>query len=366
MGRRMHRWHGFALAPVLVACVTAAGATAAGPVATATPVADVLDRPATPDRQGPRRVLLGLDSMGGRAIAVGERGLVLLSDDGGKAWRQAQVPVSVTLTAVRFVTPQQAWAIGHGGVILHSADGGATWRRQLDGRGIVRLLEAAAGGNAALAATARQFATDGPDKPLLDLHFHDTQRGIVAGAYGLALRTEDGGATWQVLNGAIDNPDGLHVYAIAARGNETWLAGEQGYIARSLDGGRTFKRVPAPYRGTWFTTRPLPDGGLLFAGLRGNALRWNGQGFEQLAGYAPVSLSASAAGKGGVLLADQAGHLYRAGTAQQPARMVKLDTPPAPIAALATTADGAVLIAGVRGVARIPAAAMAIIEGGAP
>lgn len=355
----MNRWHGFALAPVLAGCMTAAGAMAAGPA----PLTDVLDRPAAQDRQAPRRVLLGLDRMGGRAIAVGERGIVLLSDDGGKAWRQAQVPVSVTLTAVRFATPQQAWAIGHGGVVLHSADGGATWRRQLDGRGIIRLLDAAAGENAALAATARQFAADGPDKPLLDLHFYDTKRGIVAGAYGLALRTDDGGATWQVLNGAIDNPDGLHVYAIAARGEETWLAGEQGYIARSLDGGRSFTRVPAPYRGTWFTARPLPDGGLLFAGLRGNAFRWSGQGFEQLPGYAPVSLSASATGKGGVLLADQAGHLYRAGTAQQPARMVKLDTAPAPVAALATTAEGDVLVAGVRGVSRIPAA---FIEGGAP
>ena len=345
------------------ACLAPAAAIAnPAPVAVAG-VNAVLDRPAVQDRQAQHRVMLGLDRLGGRAIAVGERGLVLLSDDGGGKWRQAQVPVSVTLTAVRFVTPQQVWAIGHGGVVLHSADGGATWRRQLDGRGIIRLLDTAARGNEALAATARQFAADGPDKPLLDLHFYDGKRGIVAGAYGLALRTEDGGATWQVLNHAIDNPDGLHVYAIAARGDETWLAGEQGYLARSLDGGRNFTRVQAPYRGTWFTARPLPDGGMLFAGLRGNAFRWNGQGFEQLAGYAPVSLSASATGPGGVLLADQAGHVYRAGTADRPARMVKLATPPAPIAALAATAEGDVLVAGVRGVSRIAASAL---EGGAP
>ncbi|WP_165391000.1 WD40/YVTN/BNR-like repeat-containing protein [Pseudoduganella lutea] len=326
-------------------------------------VADVLDRPAAQDRQPASRVMLGLDRHGKRTLAVGERGLVLVSDDDGKAWRQARVPVSVTLTAVRFVTPDLAWAIGHGGVVLHTEDGGATWRRQLDGRGIIRLLESAARGNEALAATARQFAADGPDKPLLDLHFYDAKRGIVAGAYGLVLRTEDGGATWQVLNGATDNPDGLHVYAIAVRGEETWLAGEQGYIARSLDGGRAFTRVQAPYRGTWFTARALPDGGLLFAGLRGNAWRWNGQGFEQLAGYAPVSLAASATAPGGVLLADQAGHLYRAGTGQQPARMVRLTTPPSPIAAMVATAGGDVLVAGVRGVSRISAT---VLEGGAP
>jgi photosystem II stability/assembly factor-like uncharacterized protein len=341
---------------LLAACVASAAVHAA-------PVADVLDRPAAQDRQAARRVMLGLDQMGGNAIAVGERGIVLLSDDGGRQWRQAQVPVSVTLTAVRFVTPRLAWAIGHGGVVLHSADGGATWRRQLDGRAIIRQLETAARGNEALGAAARQFAADGPDKPLLDLHFFDAKRGIVAGAYGLALRTEDGGATWQVINDAIDNPDGLHVYAIAARGAETWLAGEQGYLARSLDGGRSFTRVQAPYRGTWFTARALPDGGVLFAGLRGNAFRWNGQGFDALPGYAPVSLSASAAGPGGVLLADQAGHLYRAGTAQRPARMVKLAAPPVPVAALATTASGDLLVAGVRGISRIDAA---VLERGTP
>ncbi len=50
---------------------------------------------------------------GNRLVAVGERGIVLLSDDAGLNWKQVDVPVSVTLTGVQFVSPMKGWAIGH-------------------------------------------------------------------------------------------------------------------------------------------------------------------------------------------------------------------------------------------------------------
>ena len=59
------------------------------------------------------------------AGGVGMRGLIVLSDDEGKTWRQAPVPVSSDLVSVRFVTPSRGWACGHDGVILRTSDGGA-------------------------------------------------------------------------------------------------------------------------------------------------------------------------------------------------------------------------------------------------
>jgi photosystem II stability/assembly factor-like uncharacterized protein len=56
---------------------------------------------------------LSVTRAGKRLVSVGERGLVLLSDDDGRSWRQArQVPVSVALTQVRFVSDSSAgrWA----------------------------------------------------------------------------------------------------------------------------------------------------------------------------------------------------------------------------------------------------------------
>ncbi len=78
----------------------------------------------TADGQGPARGIAwagpGRRTPGGG----GERGIVLLSDDAGVSWRQAKVPVSVSLTAVQFVDAEQGWAVGHLGVVLHTQDGG--------------------------------------------------------------------------------------------------------------------------------------------------------------------------------------------------------------------------------------------------
>ena len=65
--------------------------------------------------------------VGNRTIAVGSRGHIAVSEDGGNTWRQAAVPVSSDLVAVSFPSEQHGWAVGHGGVVLHSHDGGETW-----------------------------------------------------------------------------------------------------------------------------------------------------------------------------------------------------------------------------------------------
>lgn len=347
----------------LLCALLCLGASPSGAV----PVTNVLDRPALQDRLATQRALLGLARAGNRMVAVGERGLILLSDDGGQSWRQARVPVSVTLTAVCFATPSQGWAIGHAGVVLHTGDGGATWRRQLDGRQIIRSLTAAAnaaGEGSRLPAVAAQFAADGPDKPLLDMHFYDSRKGIVVGAYGLVMRTEDGGTTWLPVTAAFDaNPDGLHLYAIATAGSDIWLAGERGFLSRSSDGGKTFARVETPYRGSWFAAAPLPDGGLLVAGMKGNAFRWTGRAFERYDGFAPVSVSAATPRNGGFVFADQAGHIYVGGAGASVASPLLLDRPLAPVAALASNARGDLIVAGLRGVVRIPAKAVAVPDG---
>ena len=79
---------------------------------------------------------------GDRLVAVGQRGHVVVSSDGGATWKQAQVPVSSDLVAVYFVDAKQGWAVGHDGVILHTADGGEYWELQLDGRKANDLLVA--------------------------------------------------------------------------------------------------------------------------------------------------------------------------------------------------------------------------------
>jgi len=328
---------------------------------------DALDQPAVACR---RPVLLDVTTAGSRVIAVGERGVVVFSDDGGQTWQQAKVPTSVSLTAVQFPTPKQGWAVGHAGIVLHSEDGGLTWTRQLDGRIAAQLaLDAAranvnaGGGAGAKADAARQrladaqrLVEDGPVKPFLALHFDNEKSGFVVGAYGLIFRTTDGGKTWQPWMDHLANPKGLHINAIRAAGKNVYLAGEQGLFLRSTDGGNTFTRLDTPYEGSYFTLTALPSGEVVVAGMRGNAY-WSvdqGKTLNKVESPMPVSFSAGMTlADGRLFLANQAGVVLESrdhGRTLEP-----LAIPPMPpLAGMTELQDGSVVTVGFGGALRIP------------
>lgn len=301
---------------------------------------DALQRPAVQVREPARAVFLGVVRAGQRLVGVGERGLIALSDDEGKTWRQVPVPVSASLTAVRFVSAQTGWAIGHYGVVLRSTDAGQTWVRQLDGRKAAQQMLAAAQQRAAADPTqpraqaqlreAERLVADGPDKPLLDLYFQDERVGFVVGAYNLMLRTEDGGQHWQAISERLDNPKGNHLYAISAQGGTLYVAGEAGVLFRSDDAGASFERLSLPYAGSLFNVTPLAGDGVLVSGLRGNA--WlsadRGRSWQRLEGAPPVSFIAAVPGDEGrsPYLLNQAGQIYTVVGRQ----LKRLSMPPTP------------------------------------
>src|SRR5438034_2846682 len=151
----------------LLAALSFGGSALAAPAASA--VGDALDRPAVIARDASHTVLLGAALAGTRLVAVGERGIVLTSDDSGRMWRQSPTPVSVTLTALRFADASYGFAVGHAGIVLITADGGLSWTKKLDGKQAAQLeLEAAKrSGSAAALKSAERLVADGPDKPLL-------------------------------------------------------------------------------------------------------------------------------------------------------------------------------------------------------
>lgn len=310
--------------------LAAAGAFAApaqGPAA----VADALDRAAVPVRAPQRTVLLAAALAGARTVAVGERGIVALSDDRGRTWRQASVPTSVTLTTVRFADERRGWAAGHGGVVLATEDGGERWTRQLDGRRAAQIvLEAArAAGDAKAIADAERLAAEGADKPLLDLLLLGPGRLLAVGAYGLALASDDGGRSWQSWMPRLPNPRGLHLYAARQRGHTLLLAGEQGLVLLSADGGQNFRAAEVPYKGSFFSAELLGEHDIVLAGLRGTTLRSTDGGarWSPVAVPVPASITATALGADGRLLAaNQAGFVM----ALQGDRLVPLHSAPLP------------------------------------
>jgi photosystem II stability/assembly factor-like uncharacterized protein len=329
-----------------------------------------LDRPALSVREPQRSVLLAVTQAGSRIVAVGERGIVALSDDQGVRWRQAAaVPASVTLTAVRFVDASHGWAVGHGGIILHTTDGGEHWKRQADARTLTQsvLREAGANGSPGQRRAAQQLVDDGPDKPLLDLHGFDRQRVMVVGAANLCFETRDGGHTWHSAVHRIHNPGGMHLYAIRADGPSLFIVGEQGLMLRSRDAGQTFERLQTPYDGSWFTLEVPRPGMVVAAGLRGNVFVSSDQGgrWSQLTGAPAASIVGSTVLADRTLfLVTQSGQLLTLQSPISQDRSVRvIDGPPlAPLAGLLPTSDGALITVGAAGVVRIPAPARADTE----
>jgi photosystem II stability/assembly factor-like uncharacterized protein len=326
--------------------------------AVATPLPAALERPALPLRRPASTALLGAALAGSRLVAVGARGAVLLSDDHAASWRQVTAPVSVTLTGVQFVDAQHGWAIGHAGVVLATQDGGQTWRKQLDGRQIGQLaLEAArakqgrAGETNSELADAQRLAGESADKPLLALHFSDPRNGWVIGAYNLILRTRDGGQSWLPWMGHVDNPQGMHLYAITAHGGNLYLAGEQGQLWRSRDNGEHFERLTSPYKGSFFVIQSNTDGTLLVAGLRGHVFRSADAGTSWQTSETPEGPNIGAATTlpdGRWLLANQAGQIWLSDDQGQHFRASKQVAPPM-VNALLPLPDGRLLVAGLQG-----------------
>lgn len=286
-------------------------------------------------------LLLDIDTAGERLVAVGEQGLVLLSDDQGERWRQAMVPVSVLLTAVDFVDARHGWAVGHDGVVLQTQDGGDSWSLQLDGNRINALRVAQLEAEQAVLSQdaeadpqaldhlvmaldeARYAVDDGPTMPLLDVWFADSQHGFVLGAYGQLLRTLDGGRSWQTLGHQLPNPDRFHLNSLlATRSGDLYIAGEAGLLLRSRDAGRTWTALESPYDGSFFAMAELD--GLYLMGLRGNLFHSpDGEHWQALELESSATLNNALAVGKTLLLLGQGGLLQagnRAGFAplQQP------------------------------------------------
>jgi len=305
-----------------------------------------------------RTMLMAVTRAGERLVAVGEQGGVVLSDDRGKTWRSARsVPVSATLTGVRFADATTGWAIGHLGVVLKTTDGGETWTQQLDGRAIAQLALAAARTTDAK-ADAKALVDDGPDKPLLDLLVDDARHVTLVGAFNLALRTDDGGRHWRFVSSSFDNPNRMHLYGIARLGQQLMGVGEQATVLMGTD---ELHPVKAPYDGSFFGVLPIDEHTVLIYGLRGNAfVSTDGGRHWSAARVQGGGASFNAALKlkdGRVLLGDQAGGVFasRDGGAHFERLAFAWG---APLTGMAEAGDGSVVLSSLAGIATLPAQAL--------
>lgn len=305
---------------------------------------DPLDTPSVPSPLSPKRLLTAVAFAGPRIVAAGQRGHLVYSDDRGRTWSQAEVPVSADLTALSFPNPQRGWAVGHDGVVIATADGGRTWTRQLDGRQISPLLEAAMAAKGLPEPVREQIsflAQKSPDLPLLDVWFDDEKSGFAVGAFNLILHTADGGATWTPWLDRTENPKALHLYSVRRAAGALFIAGEQGLVLR-LDGDR-FVPCKVPYQGSFFGLTGTPDAVLAF-GLRGNLWRSSdrGESWQKVETGLEVALTGGTRAGGRILLTSAAGQVLFSGDGGSTFSLLKVR--PAPTSTIAVDGSSAVLV----------------------
>jgi photosystem II stability/assembly factor-like uncharacterized protein len=362
---------------------------------------DLLELPAVQTGAASRALLLDITPRGPTGfVAVGEYGVILVSEDGGESWTQAQVPASVTLTGVHFPTPESGWAVGHDGLILHSGDGGHSWQKQLDGHQLNEQIistaerivenfrqkvEALQAGEAADEGVDEATEEDagflledaefmleeaefmlegalddveaGPVRPLLDVWFRNPMEGFVAGSYGMLLHTTDGGQNWELVSDRIGNAQAFHLNQIvAAPDGVLFIAGESGFVYRSMDGGESWETLQPGYEGSFYGIVIAPVGAgeyeLLAYGLRGNlfASMDKGDSWSELDSGTTITLTTGTAlADGSVVLAGQAG-LILARTAGAQSFAAARNPDRRVISGIAQKADGRLLLVGLGGV----------------
>lgn len=283
---------------------------------------EVIEEPAMRAPEATNAALLKLAQTDERTFAVGDYGVVLFRDNQGDEWQQAHVDTSVLLTSLDFADNQTGWAVGHHGVIIKTSDAGETWQRQLDGFDILelqktsfeqQLQEFQAELETADEVTAEELAyeienieyeleslafaleTEGPTRPLLSVFAYDNNEVLVAAAYGLMLKTSDGGASWQIISNRLDNERGYHYNAFSYDGTYTYVAAESGTFYRSPDRGESWEQMEFPYNGSLFGTHVDNNNTLWVYGLRGNVFSSQDQGetFTQSTAGTRVNLSGS-------------------------------------------------------------------------
>ncbi len=354
---------------------------------------DLLEMPAVPNGAATRALLLDVSARGDDStVVVGTHGVIVVSDDNGETWVQAEVPASVALTGVHFPTPDSGWAVGHDGLILHSNDGGKTWQKQLDGhqlneqiltvaerivgqyRDQLEALEIQENPDEAemedaefmleeaefMLEGAMDDTSAGPVRPLLDVWFRNEQEGFVIGSYGMLLHTPDGGQNWELVSDRMDNAEAFHLNQIVPAPDGTlYIAGESGFVYRSNDGGESWDTLEPGYDGSFYGLVIVPDGPdsyeLLAYGLRGNLFRSmdKGESWESVDSGTTITLMSGVLLEDGtVLLGGSGGVILTRGPDEQSFSRAK-NPDRQVISGMAQLSDGKILIAGLGGVRKV-------------
>jgi photosystem II stability/assembly factor-like uncharacterized protein len=176
------------------------------------------------------------DKEDGYLLAVSQ---IYTTEDSGQTWSlstrflpQTFGGASPELYSARFTSKKRGWIVGSlsrgedvvDSLVLYTTDGGSSWQRQ------------------------RVPVSD----ELIHLDFDGDKRGWIVGSGGRILHTSDGGDTWALQQSGTR----AALYHVDFQGEDDgWAVGEKGTILRTTDGGETWRPIPAPVRTTLLSVK---------------------------------------------------------------------------------------------------------------
>ncbi|MCM3900214.1 MAG: YCF48-related protein [Pyrinomonadaceae bacterium] len=203
-----------------------------------------------------------------RGWAVGSKGALLATEDGGRIWKANPRPSEDIIRDIYFSDELNGWVVCERNVyelktkedprtyLMNTTDGGEHWNRvdingaDVDGR-LVRAVFSPSGRGWAFGERGAIFTShdsganwtklQAPTRHLLlGGTFIDDYRGWLVGAGATILQTSDGGETWHLSQ--LPAAKGVRFTATSFVNNRLgWAVGSGGNVYRTINGGRTWQ-----------------------------------------------------------------------------------------------------------------------------
>ena len=207
----------------------------------------------TPVKQSATELaLLAVDRRGAHTIAVGQAGAVLIEESPGK-WTKVDTGDKARLFSVSVNSDGLAIAGGEFGKVLKSEDGGRTW--------------APTAPDWAAFADQESFGTGEPH--IYSVYVSESGEITIAGEFGVMLRSTDKGASWRVLRPVTPGVPTIFAMHLVPDGQGTSFAvGQEGELLTSADGGLTWTRCTVSTDQNLLGVAAGSDGRVVVTGMR--------------------------------------------------------------------------------------------------
>jgi photosystem II stability/assembly factor-like uncharacterized protein len=178
----------------------------------------------------------------GQGIAVGQSGLSLVFKDG--KWRKVESGTEERLMAVDMNSKGLAAAVGSFGTVLVSVDAGESWEP--------------------IPESLSQYVEGGYDPHLYAVQVDPNGTITIAGEFGLIAQSGDQGKTWEVRHEGTESLSGLHMRPDGIG----FAVGQGGAILKTEDAGKSWEPVAANLTGNLLGVASTGDGQVVVPGMR--------------------------------------------------------------------------------------------------